>query len=349
MAPQKSTIVSNNIKYLRKLHNLTQEEFSARIGIKRSLLGAYEEARANPNLDNLMAMARAFNLQVDHLLKQDLRKIRDTPDLKLPLEREQEREVTPPLPVAPTPAARQSEPQILNNIFEQYHKPSMSAMPAANWEAPTAPRPVAPAPPPPAPTPPPAPVVSSFAVPQPLVFNNAYEGGAAPIVAPPAKAEKIAPQLIQYVSQSQLAEYVEKLQNPAYLGTLPVFQLPLLPNGHYRAFEAGDDFAYPGAYLIGQFVKNWYDIADGKSYIVVARQMGAVYRRLFNQVKIKGTLLLSSDKTGIPTFELPIKDVVEVWEIKAFFSTILPEPTVSLNHLRHLASQIQEELDRIKK
>lgn len=341
MATQKSTIVSNNIRYLRKLHNLTQEEFSARIGIKRSLLGAYEEARANPNLDNLMAMARAFNLQVDHILKQDLRKIRDTPDLRLPLEREI---APPPRPIAPPAAVREPEPQLLGNIFNDYHKPAPTVVAPEKWTAPAAPRPPAP--------PAEAPIVvaaAPAAIVPALVFNNAYESGTVPVATPAAKPEKVAPQLIQYVRQSQLQEYVEKLQNPNYISTLPVFQLPLLPDGHYRAFESGEDFAYAGAYLIGQFVKNWYDIADGKSYVVVARQMGAVYRRLFNQVKIKGTLLLSSDKAGIPTFEMPIKDVVEVWEIKAFFSTTLPEPTVSLNQLKHLVGQIQEELDRIKK
>ena len=349
MATEKSTIVSNNIKYLRKLHDLTQEQFSRRIGIKRSLLGAYEEARANPNLDNLMAMARAFNIQVDHLLKQDLRKIRDTPDLRLPLERE----IEPPLP---PPAVKEAEPQSLGNIFDQYHKPPVSNS-TSNWTTPAAPKAPAPAPEPPpraavppppvvaAPAPRPAPVTNY----QPPIFNNSYEGGASPIAPPPPKTEKTNSQQIQYVSQRSLSEYVEKLQNTNYISNLPVFQMPLLPDGHYRAFEAGEDFAYPGAYLIGQFIRNWYDIADGKSYVLVARNMGLVYRRLFNQVKIKGTLLLSSDKTGIPTFELPIKDVVEVWEIKAFFSTILPDPTVSLDHLRHLSNQIQEELDRIKK
>ena len=349
MATEKSTIVSNNIKYLRKLHDLTQEQFSRRIGIKRSLLGAYEEARANPNLDNLMAMARAFNIQVDHLLKQDLRKIRDTPDLRLPLERE----IEPPLP---PPAVKEAEPQSLGNIFDQYHKPPVSNS-TSNWTTPAAPKAPAPAPEPPpraavppppvvaAPAPRPAPVTNY----QPPIFNNSYEGGALPIASPPPKTEKTNSQQIQYVSQRSLSEYVEKLQNTNYISNLPVFQMPLLPDGHYRAFEAGEDFAYPGAYLIGQFIRNWYDIADGKSYVLVARNMGLVYRRLFNQVKIKGTLLLSSDKTGIPTFELPIKDVVEVWEIKAFFSTILPDPTVSLDHLRHLSNQIQEELDRIKK
>ncbi|GMV77820.1 MAG: hypothetical protein AMXMBFR79_09550, partial [Chitinophagaceae bacterium] len=31
-----------NLRYLRKLKNLTQEEFANKLNIKRSLLGAYE-------------------------------------------------------------------------------------------------------------------------------------------------------------------------------------------------------------------------------------------------------------------------------------------------------------------
>ena len=35
-------IAGKNLKYLRKLRGWTQEEFSNKLGIKRSLLGAYE-------------------------------------------------------------------------------------------------------------------------------------------------------------------------------------------------------------------------------------------------------------------------------------------------------------------
>ena len=42
-----------NLKYLRKLRGWTQEEFAVKLGIKRSLLGAYEEERAEPRLDTI--------------------------------------------------------------------------------------------------------------------------------------------------------------------------------------------------------------------------------------------------------------------------------------------------------
>jgi transcriptional regulator with XRE-family HTH domain len=42
-----------NLKYLRKLRGWTQEEFANKLSIKRSLIGAYEEERADPRLDVL--------------------------------------------------------------------------------------------------------------------------------------------------------------------------------------------------------------------------------------------------------------------------------------------------------
>lgn len=61
-----------NLKYLRKLRGWTQEEFAARLGIKRSLLGAYEEERAEPRLEVLEIMSRLFKVSLDELLLQDL-------------------------------------------------------------------------------------------------------------------------------------------------------------------------------------------------------------------------------------------------------------------------------------
>ncbi len=64
--------ISENIRYMRRKLGLTQEQFSARIGIKRSLLGAYEEARAEPRLELLQEMARQFGTTVDVLIGTDL-------------------------------------------------------------------------------------------------------------------------------------------------------------------------------------------------------------------------------------------------------------------------------------
>lgn len=66
------SLVSNNIKSLRRKHQYTQEQFAQKLGIKRSLLGAYEEARAKPRLEILVRAATLFNVSVDQLVAEDL-------------------------------------------------------------------------------------------------------------------------------------------------------------------------------------------------------------------------------------------------------------------------------------
>ena len=61
-----------NFRYLRKLRGWTQEEFANKLNIKRSLIGAYEEERAEPRLDVLETMCSIFRLSLDELLLSDL-------------------------------------------------------------------------------------------------------------------------------------------------------------------------------------------------------------------------------------------------------------------------------------
>ncbi len=61
-----------NLKHLRKLRGWTQEEFANKLNIKRSLIGAYEEERADPRLDVLEIVADMFKLSLDELLLKDV-------------------------------------------------------------------------------------------------------------------------------------------------------------------------------------------------------------------------------------------------------------------------------------
>ena len=61
-----------NLKFLRKLRGWTQEEFANKLNIKRSLIGAYEEERAEPRLEVLEIVAELFKLTLDELLLKDL-------------------------------------------------------------------------------------------------------------------------------------------------------------------------------------------------------------------------------------------------------------------------------------
>lgn len=66
------SIANKNLKYLRKLRGWTQEEFAQKLRIKRSLLGAYEEERAEPRIEILEVVADMFKLTLDDLLRKDI-------------------------------------------------------------------------------------------------------------------------------------------------------------------------------------------------------------------------------------------------------------------------------------
>src|ERR1700761_1377162 len=64
--------ISSNIKYLRKKKTLTQQQFADQLGIKRSLVGAYEEERAEPKYDLLKKIAIFFDISVDDFINETI-------------------------------------------------------------------------------------------------------------------------------------------------------------------------------------------------------------------------------------------------------------------------------------
>lgn len=286
------SLISSNLKYLRRVNGLTQEQFAQRIGTKRANVGAYEEDRATPPVDTLKTIAATFGLSVDDFVHKDFQNLNDISDS---------------IPGLSTKPVYNTHPQG-NNLFD---------FPANTGNGNTEPN-----------------VQASKA-------NNFT--GINTIDTRPVRNS------IQLVRRFQFNYYLMRNKDANFLKTLTEFHLPTLPFGDYRAFEATEDFAFEGALLIGSLLKNWYDIADGKNYVLVTKAQGIIYRRVYNQVKIKGTLLLSSDNQRFPSTEISMNDVIETWEIKAFISHILPEPSVSFDKVNHLVDELKFELDRLKK
>src|SRR6187402_3821050 len=66
------TKISSNIKFLRKKKGLTQQQFADQVGIKRSLVGAYEEERAEPKYDLLKKIALFFDISLDDFINEEI-------------------------------------------------------------------------------------------------------------------------------------------------------------------------------------------------------------------------------------------------------------------------------------
>lgn len=65
-------MINTNLKFLRKQLGLTQSQLAEKLNIKRSLIGAYEEGRAEPKLSTLVNISKLFNITLDVLITADL-------------------------------------------------------------------------------------------------------------------------------------------------------------------------------------------------------------------------------------------------------------------------------------
>ena len=154
--------------------------------------------------------------------------------------------------------------------------------------------------------------------------------------------------LTPYIKNSALKEYLANCQKVDYLRSLPTISLPFITTDKSRAFDTGNDFPMQNSIVVGNAVSDWTDVQEGKFYILVTAQHGVIYRKVYNQVKIKGALLLSSDNPTISSFEISIKDVVEIWEVNSFISQQLPEPHISLERIKNIVDDLTNELDRLR-
>lgn len=69
---KKNIKFSNNIGFLLKINDLTQEEFAEKIGKRKSIIGAYMSGSALPRVDALMDISNYFGISIDELLNVDI-------------------------------------------------------------------------------------------------------------------------------------------------------------------------------------------------------------------------------------------------------------------------------------
>ena len=66
--------LGQNLKYLRKKELFTQEQCAQKLGLKRTVIGAYEEGRVEPKINTLLTICSYFNVSLDDFLRKDLEK-----------------------------------------------------------------------------------------------------------------------------------------------------------------------------------------------------------------------------------------------------------------------------------
>ncbi len=252
--------INENIRFLRKQQGWTQDQFAQQLSIKRSLVGAYEEGRAEPRLELLQKMAELFNTTVDNLIGKD-------------------------------------------------------ATQAKSGE-----------------------------------IDHSRGREVVVVTVDSAKKENI-----ELVPLKAAAGYLNGYADPEYVKELPKFRLPMLNQGSYRAFEISGDSMLPilpGTIVVGEYIDDLRQIKNGKTYVLVTKREGVVYKRVFNYIDESGKLFLVSDNRQYAPYQVDAEDVVEAWAAKAYISVQFPDVEtrndVSVEQLAGMVLDLQKDIMDMK-
>lgn len=143
--------------------------------------------------------------------------------------------------------------------------------------------------------------------------------------------DKSGKELISYVPVKAQAGYMKGYGDSRYIEKLPAFTLPQFnDHGSFRMFQVSGDSMlqlgggglHDGDIVIGQYLEDIFSLRDNRVYVIVATD-GVVVKRVLNRLTTsdKALILKSDNKNGqYPDRVLHAKDILEVWELKAFIS-----------------------------
>lgn len=254
---------ANNIKHLRKLKKLTQQQLAEELKISKARLGSYEENRSEPPMDLLMLFSTYFKIPIDALIKNDL-------------------------------------------TVSEYHS-----------------------------------------------FINIGDNR----VLFPIMVDNNNNNVIEVVTQEASAGYLQGYADTSYIANLPIMNLNFLPTGKHRAFPIKGDSMHPwvkdGDVVIGEYIENPSLVRNNFCYIILTKQDGLVYKRVFTHKQDKGVLILSSDNKHYQPYEIHLSDVLEIWQFKlnlciGQYNDDELNPIAILNLMRSVGIELKDLNKRVK-
>ncbi len=154
--------------------------------------------------------------------------------------------------------------------------------------------------------------------------------------------------VIEVIPHKARAGYLTGYSDPEFIESLQHISLPFLRNGKFRAFPVEGDSMPPhkeGSFVIGKYVERLGDVMDGRTYILLTRSEGIVYKRLNKNGK--NELMLHSDNSFYPPYKIKVSDVLEIWEYACSIATKEAEP-VSEPNVVQMFMELKSELNTLK-
>ena len=247
-----------NIRHLRSLKALSQERFADELGWSRSMVGSYEEGRSEPPIERLVELSEYFNIPIDILVKNDLRRAKDTSFIQIGNKRV---------------------------LF-------------------------------------------------PITVNEDNED------------------LIEIVPAKASAGYLSGYDDPEYIEQLQKIKLPFLPTGTHRAFPIKGDSMLPvkdGAFIVAKFVEAIDDVKNGRTYVVLTKDDGLVYKRIYIPEDDTANVLLSSDNKSYKPYLIPKANILELWKFTCCINTQeYDEKELKLSNIMTMFQELRVELEAVK-
>jgi len=155
---------------------------------------------------------------------------------------------------------------------------------------------------------------------------------------------------VELIPYKARAGYATGLGDPRYIEELPQYQMPFLGPGKHRIFPLEGDSMPPhedGSYIVTRYIEKLDEIVDGKTYIVITRDDGIVYKRINKNEE--NIFILESDNSFYDPYTLKASEILEIWEFEYSIGKNDRKPDLqSKNNLEEIIRKMQKDMAEIK-
>ncbi|MBC2843650.1 XRE family transcriptional regulator [Winogradskyella flava] len=158
--------------------------------------------------------------------------------------------------------------------------------------------------------------------------------------------------LIEIVPAKASAGYLSGYDDPEYIEQLQKIKLPFLPTGTHRAFPIKGDSMLPvkdGSFIVAKFIEDIRDIKSGRTYVVLTKNDGLVYKRVYRPENDEQHLLLSSDNKAYQPYLVAKDSILELWEFTCCINTQeYDEKELKLSSIMMMFQELKVELEAVR-
>ena len=165
----------------------------------------------------------------------------------------------------------------------------------------------------------------------------------------PITVDKQGENFIEIIPHKAKAGYTSGYADPEFIENLQQISLPFLRNGKFRAFPVEGDSMPPhkeGSFIVGKYVEKLGDVMDGKTYILLTKSDGIVYKRLNKNGR---NLTLQSDNRVYRPYEVKASEILEIWEYACSIATkeFLPDD-LGAENVKDMFRELRKEILDLK-